>query len=76
MAANTDAPGVHKALKILGVVLLWVVGSTVIGYTALYFSGWGHAGGLFLYAAWFIAIAGLPIHLVWLMRRRASDAKQ
>jgi hypothetical protein len=74
--AENDQPPLRAMLFVLGIVLAWVIGSTVVGYTLMYLSGWGHAGGLFLYAAWFVALAGLPIHLVLRMRKPVNGPER
>ena len=70
-AKHSDTPW----LKILGVGALWAVGSTVIGYAAALLSGLGHAGLMFVWASWLVALAGFPIHLVYMIRKRPLNGK-
>ena len=57
-------------LTVVLVFVLWAVGSTGVGYAAMLLSGQGHAGQLFVWAAWFVAAAAIPIHVVLVVRKR------
>jgi len=59
------------AVQIGLALLLWVVGSTIVGYIAAELSGMGHGSVGFLLIAWFVGLIGMLVHILVIVRRNA-----
>jgi membrane protein DedA with SNARE-associated domain len=60
------------ARGVLQGLVLWFVGSTLIGFALA--GSWGHGGGVLLLAAWLLGAVGFLAHLVILLRSRGKPA--